>query len=246
MAMTGIGTKFKFYDTTITYPSYSFLDATKTYGLRLTAKTANEEGITFKAVGSDTATNITVDVTGKSIVITYVLAHGAYTTSTVDDVIIAIENSSPASALVTVDEVGTTTNSMFDVGLTPITKWVALANITNISGPTMSKETVDTTALDTTGGYKTFITGMKNPGTITLNVMFDKEIYYLLKDMFDSYTSYQFMIELPDKTVGQLYGTMLTFNGLITEVPLTIPPGDKITCDVTVQIDGQVVYTKAT
>ena len=118
-----------------------------------------------------------------------------------------------------------------------------VANITNISGPTMSKETVDTTALDTTGGYKTFITGLKNPGTLTINVMFDKDGYYTLKQGFDSDTPATFEIELPDRITTS--GSKLTFSGLITEIPLTIPPGDKITCDVTIQISGAVTFTKA-
>lgn len=44
-----------------------------------------------------------------------------------------------------------------------------IGNVTNITGPSMSKDTIDTTALDTTGGYRTFITGFKNAGTLVAN-----------------------------------------------------------------------------
>jgi predicted secreted protein len=118
-----------------------------------------------------------------------------------------------------------------------------IANITNITGLGMSKDTIDTTALDTTGGYRTFITGFKNPGTLTFTLMFDSAGYKTLKDSFDSDSPYYIQIELPDK--GTSHGSRFTFQGLVTEIPLTIPPDDKITCDVTIQISGSVTFEQA-
>jgi len=120
-----------------------------------------------------------------------------------------------------------------------------IANITNITGPGMSKDTIDTTALDTTGGYRTFITGLKNPGTLTFTLMFDSAGYNTLKNSFDSDSPYYIQIELPDKPSGGSHGSTFTFQGLVTEIPLTIPPDDKITCDVTIQISGSVTFEQA-
>mgnify|MGYP001179127289 CR=1 FL=1 len=120
-----------------------------------------------------------------------------------------------------------------------------IANITNITGLGMSKDTIDTTALDTTGGYRTFITGLKNPGTLTFTLMFDSAGYNTLKNSFDSDSPYYIQIELPDKPSGGSHGSTFTFQGLVTEIPLTIPPDDKITCDVTIQISGSVTFEQA-
>ena len=95
---------------------------------------------------------------------------------------------------------------MFDIGLTPLEKYVAIAHITNITGPSMTKDTIDTTALDTVGGYRTFITGFKNAGTLTLTVMFEATGYKALKD---------FMIVNPLNSLGSHYQTRLHQMGMV-------------------------------
>lgn len=119
-----------------------------------------------------------------------------------------------------------------------------IGNVTNITGPSMSKDTIDTTALDTTGGYRTFITGFKNAGTLTFTLMFEKEEYSTLKAAFDSDVAKSIEVILPDGTTAET-GSKVSFSGFVTEIPLTIPPDDKITCDVTIQISGPVTFTPA-
>lgn len=235
----GVGTKFQYYDST-KKPFAEILDPNGLYGIRLEAKNASNESITFKATGSDTATSITVTVDSNDITVTYVLAHGTYSTSTITEVITAIGNSTPANNLITATAIGDGSKAMFDITKTPLEKYVSLAHITNITGPSMTKDTIDTTALDTVGGYRTFITGFKNAGTLTLTMMFTADGYNALKDFYDNDLPQKFRITLPDKATDDGHGTQLTFDGLVTEIPLTIPPDDKITCDVTVQIVGTV------
>jgi predicted secreted protein len=119
-----------------------------------------------------------------------------------------------------------------------------IGNVTNITGPSMSKDTIDTTALDTTGGYRTFITGFKNAGTLTFTLMFEKAHYSKLKSAFDSDVAKSIEVILPDGATAET-GSKLSFSGFVTEIPLTIPPDDKITCDVTIQISGPVTFTPA-
>ncbi len=119
--------------------------------------------------------------------------------------------------------------------------WEAIANITNISGPTMSRDTIDTTALDTVGGYRTFITGFRDGGTVTLTMNFTNAGYTAMKNDFESDTLQNYEIVLPDAE-----NTSFEFEGLVTELPLDIPPDDKITCTVTIKISGQVVESTET
>jgi predicted secreted protein len=113
--------------------------------------------------------------------------------------------------------------------------WKAIAEINNITGPGMSRDTIDTTALDTEGGYRTFITGFRNAGTITLAMNFTQTTYMLMKGDFEANEAVSYQIILPDADE-----TVVEFDGLVTEIPITIPPDDKITVDVTIQISGPV------
>lgn len=113
--------------------------------------------------------------------------------------------------------------------------WKRIAEINNITGPGMSRDTIDTTALDTEDGYRTFITGFRNAGTLTLAMNFTQATYMQMKDDFESDTAVSYQIILPDTEQ-----TVIEFDGLVTEIPLTIPTDDKITADVTIQISGPV------
>ena len=114
--------------------------------------------------------------------------------------------------------------------------WVAIANIKSITGPSMARNNIDTTALDTVGGYRTFISGFRDPGTLTLNMLFTRDGYEALKTDFESDLMQNYQIVLPDTDV-----TSLAFEGQVTELPLTIPTDDAVTCDVTIKVSGQVV-----
>jgi predicted secreted protein len=114
-------------------------------------------------------------------------------------------------------------------------EWEAIAEVNNINGPGMSRDTIDTTALDTEGGYRTFIAGFRNSGTVTMGMNFTRDGYEMMKNDFESSNTQNYEIVLPDAEV-----TSLEFEGLVTELPLTIPTDDKVTVDVTIQISGPV------
>jgi len=123
--------------------------------------------------------------------------------------------------------------AIIGVGTTLKIGGTLIGKVTNIGGPSMSKETVDTTSFDNTDGYRSFIAGLKDAGTLTFTLMFDKTVYSTLKAAFEDNTAKAIEITLPD-------ATKLTFNGYVTELPLTVPTEDKVTCDVTVKISGAV------
>lgn len=113
--------------------------------------------------------------------------------------------------------------------------WKKIAEINNITGPGMSRDTIDTTTFDTASGYRTFIAGFRNAGTMTLAMNFTQATYLQMKADFESDTAVSYQIILPDTEQ-----TVIEFDGLVTEIPLTIPTDDKITADVTIQISGPV------
>jgi len=113
--------------------------------------------------------------------------------------------------------------------------WVNIAEINSISGPSMSRDTIDVTSLDSTGGYREFIGGFRDAGTLQLTMNFSRTTFDLMKTDFESDTSQNYEIVLPDGD-----NTTLEFVGLVTELPLEITADDKITSSVSLKITGQV------
>src|SRR5690625_4837682 len=97
-----------------------------------------------------------------------------------------------------------------------------VARVFNISGPSMSRETVDTTTYDSTGGYREKIGGLRDGGTVTFSMNYNREGYLLFKQDFEDDQPKRYQIILPDDDE-----TTLTFSGLVTELPLTVPEGDR-------------------
>ncbi len=120
----------------------------------------------------------------------------------------------------------------FKIGISDI------AEINSISGPTMSRETIDVTVLSDTDGYRKFIPGLRDPGTISLDMNFTEAGWKEMKDLFESDEESAFSIELPPGANS----TTISFSGFVTECPIEIPIGDKITASVTIQISGEVEY----
>jgi len=119
--------------------------------------------------------------------------------------------------------------------------WANIAEINSISGPSMSRDTIDVTSLSSTGGYREFIGGFRNPGTIQLSMNFYRLTFDLFKGDFESNVGRNYRIILPDAEQ-----TMIEFFGLVTEVPLSIPSDDKITADVTIQLSGAIEVDSGT
>jgi predicted secreted protein len=115
------------------------------------------------------------------------------------------------------------------------TEWENIAEINSITGPGMSRDTIDVTSLDSVGGYRELIAGFRKAGTVALKMNFTGATYGLMKDDFESDDAQNYEIVLPDDE-----NTTLEFEGFVTELPLTIPADDKITADATIQITGQV------
>jgi len=114
--------------------------------------------------------------------------------------------------------------------------WENIAEINSISGPGMTRDTIDVTSLSSTGGYREFITGFRDGGTINLSMNFTRATYETMKDDFEDDTAKNYEIVLPDAE-----NTSLEFTGLVTEVPLDISADDKITSSVVIKISGEVV-----
>jgi len=113
--------------------------------------------------------------------------------------------------------------------------WVKLAEVNSISGPSMTRDFIDVTSLDSTGGFREFITGFRDGGTVSLTMNFTRTTYDVVFADFEDDEPHYYEIVLPDDV-----NTSFEFCGYVTELPLEIPTDDKITANVTIKVSGKV------
>ena len=114
-------------------------------------------------------------------------------------------------------------------------KWNAIAEVKSISGPTMTREMIDVTNLDSTGGYREFIPSFRDGGTVTLSMNFSYAGYTALKADFQSDTLVNYEILLSD-------GTSVNFSGYVQDLPINVTFDDAVTSDVTIKVSGEVTF----
>ena len=112
--------------------------------------------------------------------------------------------------------------------------WEKMALITKIGGPDSKRDTQDTTSLDTLGGYRTFIGGLRDGGNIKLSMQFSRDTYEVMRADFEDDARKNYEIVLPDDDQ-----TSFEFEGLVTEMPLNIDE-KIITADCTIKISGPI------
>lgn len=116
--------------------------------------------------------------------------------------------------------------------------YTAIAEVNSISGPNMSRSTIDVTSLDSTGGYREFIAGFRDGGEVTLEMNFSLSTYDQMKDDFENENTHNYQIVLPDTGA-----TTFQFAALVTALGMGVPMDDKVTSSVTLKISGQVTLT---
>lgn len=117
-------------------------------------------------------------------------------------------------------------------------QWQPIAKIQNIGGPTMSRDTVETTTLDNTDGYRTFIGGLRDGGDVSLPMNFTEAGYLAMKADFEDDEEQKYQIVLPNDE-----NTTLEFEGLVTDLPLDIQMEEVISCDITIKVSGKTEMT---
>lgn len=119
--------------------------------------------------------------------------------------------------------------------------FVALAEVMNIDGPTMSRDTPEVTNLDSTGGYREFIAGFRDAGTVSLPMNFTHATYESMLDDFEDDTRKWYRIDMPNAQK-----TRLQFEGLVTACPVSIQTTSQVTSNVTIKISGSVEISEVT
>ncbi|MBT7930247.1 outer capsid protein Hoc [Candidatus Peregrinibacteria bacterium] len=116
---------------------------------------------------------------------------------------------------------------------------VALAEVNSISGPNRTRDTIDVTTLDSTGGYREFIGGFRDGGEVVLDMNYTRAGFDSLNTDFENNTTAQTYVIVMSDTGA----TEFSFSGWVTALGKSIPLDDKVTMSCTIKIDGQITET---
>jgi len=122
----------------------------------------------------------------------------------------------------------------FGVKLPPANAFTKVAEVTNLTPPGMTRDTVDATHLESDDGYKEFIAGLKESGEATLTVNYVPSAADALVAAFEN-GSGEFQITFPNKVT-------LTFDGIVTGYEWNdVVADDKMSATFTVKCSGKPV-----
>ena len=123
------------------------------------------------------------------------------------------------------------------IGKGPTPAPIVVGGLTSIGGLELSADTIDTTTLDSEGGYREFIAGFKDAGEVSVEGFLDattgkgqKEMY----DLFESGVVEDFAIAFPVETK-----TSWDFKGIVTGFSTSADLEDPLAFSATIKVSGK-------
>ena len=109
-----------------------------------------------------------------------------------------------------------------------------------LDGPKLDSTMIDTTTLDVTGGYETFVMGLKKPGTVSFLLMWDPgdATHQALFSDYDNKTLRNFEVVWPD-----LGSETFSFSAYVKMAQGKAEPNTPLTMQMELQISGPVTRT---
>lgn len=116
-----------------------------------------------------------------------------------------------------------------------------VANVTSISGPSISRNTYDVTSHDQADSYMEFIGGLKDGGEVSFDLNWDPTdaTHASLFSDLDDTVPRDYTLALPADIAE------FAFEGILTEFSPSLPVDDKLTASVTYKINGKPTLTVA-
>lgn len=117
----------------------------------------------------------------------------------------------------------------------------AVGNITSISGPSIKRDAIDISTMDSTQKYREFIPGMIDAGEVTAELNYDgtTTVSKFLADQLTA-SAQAIVITFSDSDTATWTGS-----GFITSLGHTIPFEDKITQSVGIKLTSTLVHATA-
>lgn len=122
-------------------------------------------------------------------------------------------------------------------GATPTETFTAIANVNNIGGPGLSRETIDVTAHDSPDQWMEFLGGLKDGGEVSMDVNYDPAEHDTLLDDFDATDPINYQLVFPDAA-----STTWQFPTILTGFEPTAPYDDKLTATIGFKVAGKPTF----
>jgi predicted secreted protein len=117
-----------------------------------------------------------------------------------------------------------------------------VAEVISISGPELSAEQVEVTSLDSTGGYKEFIPGLLDGGSVTIEFNYvdgnTQQEALRTRVSTASQTALNYRIQLPDSPLSYV-----TFAATVESYSMNVETGSAVTVSCGVKISGAPVWS---
>ncbi|MEU1194921.1 phage tail tube protein [Streptomyces sp. NPDC005813] len=119
-------------------------------------------------------------------------------------------------------------------GATPSEVFTAIAEATGISGPGLSRETLDVTSHGSPDGWMEFIGGLKDGGEVSVDINYQPAEHDALVDDFEDNDprNYQLVFPDPDETTW-------SFKAILTGFEPDAPYDDKLSASLTFKVTGK-------
>ena len=116
----------------------------------------------------------------------------------------------------------------------------AVGNIMSISGPNITRDSIDISTMDSTSKMREFIPGMIDNGEVSVDLNFDGTTISALLAAQLTATAQAIVITMSDTDTATWTGT-----GFITSLGHAIPFDDKVTQSVGLKFTGALTYAAA-
>ncbi len=118
---------------------------------------------------------------------------------------------------------------------TTLTLGTSVTNLTNISGPSMSADTIDVTDHSSTNRYREFVQGLRDGGEVSV------EGNYVYAEAVKVYNAFESNAVQAGVIITFPNGNTITFDAVVTSFEPSAPHDDKISYSATLKVTGRPV-----
>lgn len=112
--------------------------------------------------------------------------------------------------------------------------FTAIANITNLQGPGLSRNTIDVTAHDSPSKYMEFIGGLIDAGEVSVDVNYNPAVHDTLVNDLEDDDPRNYQIVFPDPA-ATTWGIAAVMTGFEPSAPVD----DKLAATLTLKVSGK-------
>lgn len=112
--------------------------------------------------------------------------------------------------------------------------FTAIANVTNVTGPGLTRSTIDVTAHDSPDNHMEFIGGLVDPGEVTFDIHYDPAQHDTLIADLEDVDPRNYQVVFPDATASTW-----AFAAVMTGFEPSAPVDDKLSASLTFKVTGK-------